>query len=116
MRGKRFLSVLQILILGRPSGLKGRSLIKSWKRKARNPFTLVHTTIKGLRIQFFRSGTAAFNRAKNEVDWDLVDPAEPDVLVAFEGPLARLEIVVGMMARHAEDLRIGGLVILFPTR
>ncbi len=113
-RGRRFLSVLQILILGRPSELKGRSPIKSWKRKARNPLTLVHTVVKGLRIQFLLSGTAAFNRARNEVDWELVGPLEPDVLVSFEGPLARLENVVGMMTRHAEDLGIGGLVILFP--
>ena len=113
-RGKRFVSVLQILILGRPSQLKGRSPIKSWKRKAKNPLTLVHTVVKGLRIQFLLSGTAAFNRASDEVDWDLVAPLEPDVLALFEGPIARLENVVGMVTRHAEDLGIGGLVILFP--
>jgi hypothetical protein len=43
-----------------------------------------------------------------------VAPLEPDVFVSFEGPIARLENVVGMMTRHAEDLGIGGLVILFP--
>jgi hypothetical protein len=115
-RGKLFLSKLQILILGRPSQLKGRSPIKSWRRKASNPLTLVHSVVKGLRIQFLRSGTGAFNRAKDEVDWDLVAPLEPDVLVSFEGPLARLENVVGMMTRHAEDLGVGGLVILFPSK
>lgn len=113
-RGPRFLSVLQILVKGVPSKLKGRSPIKSWRRKAGNPLTLVHTVVKGLRIQILRSGTAAFKRARNEVDWDLVDAIEPDLIVTFEGPLSRLENVVGMMTRHSEDLGIGGLVILFP--
>ena len=100
-------------MLGTPSRLKGRSRITSWRRKAKSPLTLVHKVVKGLRIEFLLNGTSAFNRASDEVEWEVVDPAEPDVLVSFEGPISRLETVVGMMTRHADDLGIGGMVILF---
>jgi hypothetical protein len=112
--GSRFLSKLQIAVRGWPSQLKGRSPITSWKPKAKKPLTLVHSNIPGLRIEFLTYGTKAFDRAYDDLDLASVDPQAPDVLALYEGPIARLELVLGMMARHAKDLGIGTLLILFP--
>jgi hypothetical protein len=59
-------------------------------------------------------GTAAYKRTRDQIDWTMVDPHEPDVLTVYEGPMPGLEIAVGMMTRHANDLGIDSLLILFP--
>jgi hypothetical protein len=113
-RDTRFLSVLQILVRGRASELNGRSRIKSWTRKASKPLTLVHTTYRSARIAFLRNGTAEFKRAWADADWAFVNPDEPDLLAVMEGPIERLELAVGMLARHGGDLGTGSVLILFP--
>ena len=110
-RAKSFLSVLLIKVRAWDSELKGRKPIKSWTVKARTPLALVHVRYP-LRLNFLRWGTAAYDRAMKAAHWDFDADPEPDVLAAFEGEVERVELAVGMLIRHGEELGIFSLYIL----
>ncbi len=119
--GKRFMSVLKILIEGRKSERRGRSRIDTFYIQRRRPLVLMHNNQQrypGTRVTVLPAGTSEFARVLGAVS---LEPALPEpVLMAHitddDPDDSLMEKFVGMLARHARSLGVASIYILLDER